>query len=112
MSSRVRRGRHAERQQPLLRRVRELAERLTHALAQLLHAPVRRDRPSRYGPEAVGLPVLAVTWFARRHGPKRTGRGGKTAVFRFHGLRNNLRLRRYGGVVPIELAAGQRPFAV
>jgi len=49
----------AERQQPFLRGAGQLPERLHHRLGQPLNALlVRRDRRSRYGPHAVGPPVL------------------------------------------------------
>jgi len=36
------------------------------------------------GPPVLGLPIRT------RHGPNRTGRGGRTAAFKFYELRDNL----------------------
>src|SRR4051794_9476371 len=89
----------AERQQPLLRGARKLTQRLTHALGQLLHALLAgHDRPSRYGAHNGWSSCPRSTWFRTHHGPKRTGRGGRTAVIKFYGLRDNLlRPRRSTG---------------
>ena len=81
----------AERQQPLLRRAGELAERLAHALGQLL----QRSSAGMTGAAgtvliAVGPPVLVGLGFAPVTVPTRTGRGGRTAVFKFYELRDNL----------------------
>src|SRR3954463_11505854 len=89
----------AERQQALLRGARELTERLTHTLRQLIHALLAgHDRPSRYGPHSGRSSCPRWTWFRTHHGPKRTGRGGRTAVFNFYGLRDNLRHRVEGEI--------------
>src|SRR4051812_32974420 len=71
----------AQRQQPLLCGPGQLTERLHHRARQPLDALLTgRDRRSRYGPHGGwsscprGLPIRT------RHGPNRTGRGGRTAA--------------------------------
>src|SRR4051812_7039895 len=68
----------AQRQQPLPRRASELAESLQHRLGQPLDAlVVGHDRRGRYGPHAVGPPVLVdLASHPSRSQRDRTGAGG------------------------------------
>jgi hypothetical protein len=78
----------AERQQPVLGRAGELSERLPHAPAAHSRAPRRGDRRGSYGPYK-GLALLSsLDVVGACHGPSATGRGGRTAVVKFYGLRD------------------------
>jgi hypothetical protein len=70
-----------ERQQPLLRSSRQLAERNLHPLGQL-----RRVRAGRRGPDLINQYLLhggssCLGWnSSAQHAPNRSGRGGSTAA--------------------------------
>jgi hypothetical protein len=78
---------HAEREQPVLGSADKLAQRLLDTWRQLVH----RGRGGRdryvllHGGSSLDL------WRITAHAPNRNGRGGGTAVSKFHELRDNLR---------------------
>jgi hypothetical protein len=84
----------AERQQPLLRRSHQLAQRLLDAGGQ--HGLLRdRGLRDRYGLLHGGSSF--DLWRITANAPNRDGRGGGTAVFKFYELRDNLLRRCHDG---------------
>ena len=71
----------AQRQQSLLRGAGELAERLLHRARAAPRCPPGRPRPTRPIRSSWRLVLLSSLDLVRtRHGPNRTGRGGRTAA--------------------------------